>query len=597
MSLAPYFDAAFKGDLDTLKKVPKSLLNSKHPVHGTTMLYTAARFGHIPCAKWLVSAGANVNECNSAENGSAPLHGAAYGGHPLIVSHLLTHGADAGMENAYGESPLDNARSSEAPASRRDKCIAALEAASTLDAAGGADVDMADGDALDVAGGAGVPWSFDVRGDGKWTEYAAEDSAAIEALYQEVGPAGVSSPVKLSFSKFTYVFDFGSMQQRNTATGKLRNVRRGDAAPGKGSPLKKAKTAAKKPAPAAAPEPAPEPALPPKPAVVGATALTLTVPSKAELGKMTVKALQALARSVGQPEAGPKKALIDRLCVLSTDAGDDEPAPAPAAKKPKKAASAVAAAAPAAAAAADAPAGAGGGDDLGVDELRTADFTLTDISRDCQEFWDLEEKFFGCLQGRNNDYVKNRIAAGQKSLTFILKSAQRVSNPVLEKRFNRRLKKMKEAHPSDTKMTRERAAFHGTAPKNIKSILKTSLLRFKHPLNPCKTQSDDGWFGTNLKGVYVSRYADYTFKYANGLEPLDKAERCKIIMFKCLPGKSKHIPVTKEGMDPTPGYDSHSSPEYLEWYLFNEDQLCPTHVLEVQAKEDTRTAADDGDDD
>ena len=32
---------------------------------------------------------------------------------------------------------------------------------------------------------------------------------------------------------------------------------------------------------------------------------------------------------------------------------------------------------------------------------------------------------------------------------------------------------------------------------------------------------------------------------------------------------------------------------HLQWYLFNEDQLLPEYVLHVQAREDTRTAADD----
>ena len=30
-----------------------------------------------------------------------------------------------------------------------------------------------------------------------------------------------------------------------------------------------------------------------------------------------------------------------------------------------------------------------------------------------------------------------------------------------------------------------------------------------------------------------------------------------------------------------------------QWYLFNEDQLLPEYILHVEAREDTRTAADD----
>eukprot|EP00669_Euglena_mutabilis_P004881 TRINITY_DN16250_c0_g1_i1.p2 TRINITY_DN16250_c0_g1~~TRINITY_DN16250_c0_g1_i1.p2 ORF type:complete len:126 (-),score=63.47 TRINITY_DN16250_c0_g1_i1:220-597(-) len=124
-------------------------------------------------------------------------------------------------------------------------------------------------------------------------------------------------------------------------------------------------------------------------------------------------------------------------------------------------------------------------------------------------------------------------------------------------------------------------------------MCRYSLLRFKHPLNPCKTQVDDGYFGSNRKGVYVSRYADYTFKYANRQVPLEPKEQCKILQFRTLPGRSKHIPKMCGPIDPTDGFDSHSSPSFLEWFLFNEDQLLPEYILTVEAKEDTRTAADD----
>ena len=91
----------------------------------------------------------------------------------------------------------------------------------------------------------------------------------------------------------------------------------------------------------------------------------------------------------------------------------------------------------------------------------------------------------------------------------------------------------------------------------------------------------------------MSRYADYTFKYANRQVPLEPGDTCKVIMFRTLPGRSKHIPKLIGAIDPTGGFDSHSSPQFLEWYLFSEDQLCPQYVLHILAREDTRTAADD----
>lgn len=45
----------------------------------------------------------------------------------------------------------------------------------------------------------------------------------------------------------------------------------------------------------------------------------------------------------------------------------------------------------------------------------------------------------------------------------------------------------------------------------IKKICDKGLLRVGHSLNPSKAV-DEGFFGMPQHGVYVSRYADYTFK-------------------------------------------------------------------------------------
>jgi hypothetical protein len=219
------------------------------------------------------------------------------------------------------------------------------------------------------------------------------------------------------------------------------------------------------------------------------------------------------------------------------------------------------------------------------------DSVLVEIANDSEEFWELEEKFLANLQGNNEDYVANRIKAGKRPLRFLLVGVERVVNQVLEARYE--LKKLELLKSRDPKEVRERVSFHGTHPKNLKSILHYSLLRFKHPLNPCKAQVDDGYFGTNKKGIYVSRYADYTLKYSNRVCAVEPNDIVKTIMFRTLPGKTKHIEKLAGAIDPTPGYDSHSSPTFLEWYLFDEAQVCPAYVLRIKAVEDTRTAADD----
>jgi hypothetical protein len=216
---------------------------------------------------------------------------------------------------------------------------------------------------------------------------------------------------------------------------------------------------------------------------------------------------------------------------------------------------------------------------------------LVPLDKDSEEFWDLEEKFNANMQGRNEDYVGSRIKAGKKPLRFVLIGAERVVNPVLEARFEAMKKQLVASR--GVKEVRERVSFHGTHPKNLKSILHYGLLRFRHPLNPCKQQVDDGYFGTNKKGIYVSRYADYTLKYSNRVCCVDPGDEVKTVMFRTLPGKSKHIEKLAGAIDPTAGFDSHSSPTFLEWYLFDEAQACASYVCKVRASEDTRTAADD----
>lgn len=216
---------------------------------------------------------------------------------------------------------------------------------------------------------------------------------------------------------------------------------------------------------------------------------------------------------------------------------------------------------------------------------------LKNIDRDTDEFWRLEDVLSGNMNGQNQDYNESRIKQGKRPLSFVLVAAQRIDNPVLESRFE--VKKKQIAESRGAKDARERYAFHGPHPSKIQAISNTGLLPFGHVLNSSKACVDAGWFGSCRKGVYVSRYADYTLKYCNQGKPLNPGEKCRTILFRCMPGLSKHIEKVCEGMDPTPGFDSHSSPHYSEWFLFNSDQCCPSHVLTVEALENVRTAADD----
>ncbi len=168
--------------------------------------------------------------------------------------------------------------------------------------------------------------------------------------------------------------------------------------------------------------------------------------------------------------------------------------------------------------------------------------------------------------------------------------------------------------------------FHGTRQANLEGISKNGLLKVGNPKNPSKAV-DAGYFGNPRQGVYLSRCInlffffesknvdwntdiEYTLKYSNQLAPLEPGEKAKIIQFKVFPGKSCHIPAKNPGMGPTKGYHSHSSPLFLEWYLFDERQCYPEYVsfliiwscwlnsltweiLEVVAFENSRIVADD----
>jgi hypothetical protein len=45
--------------------------------------------------------------------------------------------------------------------------------------------------------------------------------------------------------------------------------------------------------------------------------------------------------------------------------------------------------------------------------------------------------------------------------------------------------------------------------------------------------------------------ADYTFKYSNDLEALDVGDKCSVLMFDVLPGKSKQFMERQLGCKPT----------------------------------------------
>jgi len=212
---------------------------------------------------------------------------------------------------------------------------------------------------------------------------------------------------------------------------------------------------------------------------------------------------------------------------------------------------------------------------------------VTPITSDSDMFWQIEKEFRAGLNGRIDDYVRLRIEQKKKPINFRLLAVSQVSNPVLEAQFQR--------HKTQLSDKREETGFHGTAGSNIMSICNNGLLRVGHPLNPSR-RVDEGFFGMPEHGIYLSRHIDYTLKYANQMDPLSVGDTCRVIMFRVLPGRSRHITAVTKGLKPSDsaGFDSHLSPRRVEWYLFSEAQCCPTHILTIKAIEDDRTCSDDG---
>eukprot|EP00727_Mastigamoeba_balamuthi_P008151 m51a1_g3957 hypothetical protein (1034) ;mRNA; r:350686-354109 len=193
---------------------------------------------------------------------------------------------------------------------------------------------------------------------------------------------------------------------------------------------------------------------------------------------------------------------------------------------------------------------------------------------------------------------------GLNPLIFIATRVWKVTNPLLEDWFERRRVFMRDVLKRDEAKDELdiRAAFHGTPSDNIESICHRGLLRIGHPLNPSRS-TDRGWYGDPRYGVYATRFVEYSLQYSHLAmasdgypcpSSLSEGDTVRIVMFKALPGRTCHMDQQSPGVLPQEGYDSHSSPHWTEWFLFDETQLCPTHVVEVTAVVNERTVTNDG---
>ncbi|KAJ3506705.1 hypothetical protein NLJ89_g6721 [Agrocybe chaxingu] len=86
------------------------LLQHGAQVNGSSALAAAAQKGNLATAKYLLDHGAHVNDPGNWTQPSFPLHVAVKYGHEEMVKLLLSSGADLGLLDGSGRTPLDIAR-------------------------------------------------------------------------------------------------------------------------------------------------------------------------------------------------------------------------------------------------------------------------------------------------------------------------------------------------------------------------------------------------------------------------------------------------------------------------------------------------------
>lgn len=96
-----------------------------------------------------------------------------------------------------------------------------------------------------------------------------------------------------------------------------------------------------------------------------------------------------------------------------------------------------------------------------------------------------------------------------------------------------------------------------------------------------------GYFGDHTKGVYVSKHADSTFFYVR-YDEVKEGEEGSTIVLKCVTGGRKHFRQMLSGVQPSPGYHTHESPNHLEFFIFDEKQTVPVYVVHWKAILNTR---------
>ena len=100
------YEAAAKGDIDVLKKIPESEFHAQLSPKHSTILHIASEFGEIECVNWILDLPSSSSLLQRPNlNEDTPLHLAARQGHLEVVEALINAAREPTLDIETGPGP------------------------------------------------------------------------------------------------------------------------------------------------------------------------------------------------------------------------------------------------------------------------------------------------------------------------------------------------------------------------------------------------------------------------------------------------------------------------------------------------------------
>ena len=100
------YEAAAKGDIDVLKKIPESEFHAQLSPKHNTILHIASEFGEIECVNWILDLPSSSSLLQRPNlNEDTPLHLAARQGHLEVVEALINAAREPTLDIETGPGP------------------------------------------------------------------------------------------------------------------------------------------------------------------------------------------------------------------------------------------------------------------------------------------------------------------------------------------------------------------------------------------------------------------------------------------------------------------------------------------------------------